>query len=131
MSKEHLLALDQGASSSRAIVFHRSGRIVACAQREFTQCFPQPGWVEHDAEETWDTRPAQAREALAASGLRAADIAAIGNTNPRETTALLGRQSSARCTAPSSGRTAAPNPSAPSCGPRMARWSLCAPTPAC
>ena len=53
MSKDHLLALDQGTSSSRAIVFHRSGRIVAMAQREFGQFFPQPGWVEHDAEEIW------------------------------------------------------------------------------
>ena len=50
MAKEHLLALDQGTSSSRAIVFHRSGRIVAMAQREFRQIYPQPGWVEHDAE---------------------------------------------------------------------------------
>ena len=93
MPKEHLLALDQGTSSSRAIVFHRSGRIVASAQREFTQHFPQPGWVEHDAEEIWDTQLAVAREALAASGLAAADIAAIGITNQRETTVLWGRQS--------------------------------------
>ncbi len=93
MPKEHLLALDQGTSSSRAIVFHRSGRIVARAQREFTQHFPQPGWVEHDAEEIWDTQLAVAREALAASGLQAADIAAIGITNQRETTVLWGRQS--------------------------------------
>jgi glycerol kinase len=93
MSKEHLLALDQGTSSSRAIVFHRSGRIVASAQREFTQHFPQPGWVEHDAEEIWDTQLAVAREALSASGLQAADIAAIGITNQRETTVLWGRQS--------------------------------------
>ncbi len=93
MPKEHLLALDQGTSSSRAIVFHRSGRIVARAQREFTQHFPQPGWVEHDADEIWDTQLAVAREALAASGLAAADIAAIGITNQRETTVLWGRQS--------------------------------------
>ena len=93
MTKEHLLALDQGTSSSRAIVFHRSGRIVARAQREFTQHFPQPGWVEHDAEEIWDTQLAVAREALAASGLQATDIAAIGITNQRETTVLWGRQS--------------------------------------
>ncbi|GAB4113580.1 MAG: glycerol kinase GlpK [Rubrivivax sp.] len=92
MAKDHLLALDQGTSSSRAIVFHRSGRIVARAQREFTQHFPQPGWVEHDAEEIWDTQLAVAREALAASGLAATDIAAIGITNQRETTVLWGRQ---------------------------------------
>ncbi|MBX3636040.1 MAG: glycerol kinase GlpK [Rubrivivax sp.] len=93
MTKDHLLALDQGTSSSRAIVFHRSGRIVALAQREFTQHFPQPGWVEHDADEIWDTQFAVAQEALAKSGLRAADIAAIGITNQRETTVLWQRGS--------------------------------------
>ncbi|MCW5609341.1 MAG: glycerol kinase GlpK [Rubrivivax sp.] len=93
MSKDHLLALDQGTSSSRAIVFHRSGRVVALAQREFTQHFPQPGWVEHDADEIWDTQLAVAREALVKSGLQAADIAAIGITNQRETTVLWRRAS--------------------------------------
>jgi glycerol kinase len=87
----HLLALDQGTSSSRAIVFHASGRIVASAQREFTQHFPQPGWVEHDPLEIWDSQLAVAREALAAAGLAAADIAAIGITNQRETTLLWER----------------------------------------
>jgi len=93
MSKDHLLALDQGTSSSRAIVFHRSGRIVAQAQREFRQIFPQPGWVEHDAEEIWQTQFAVAEEALARSGLSAGDIAAIGITNQRETTLLWDRRS--------------------------------------
>jgi glycerol kinase len=93
MPKDHLLALDQGTSSSRAIVFHRDGRIVASAQREFTQHFPQPGWVEHDADEIWTSQIAVAREALAASGLQANDIAAIGITNQRETTVLWGRES--------------------------------------
>ena len=92
MTKEHLLALDQGTSSSRAIVFHASGRVVALAQREFTQHFPQPGWVEHDANEIWATQFAVAQEALAASGLQAADIAAIGITNQRETTVLWNRR---------------------------------------
>jgi glycerol kinase len=93
MPKDHLLALDQGTSSSRAIVFHRDGRIVALAQREFTQHFPQPGWVEHDPEEIWATQLAVAREALAAAGLGAADIAAIGITNQRETTVMWRRGS--------------------------------------
>jgi glycerol kinase len=93
MAKEHLLALDQGTSSSRAIVFHASGRVVAQAQREFTQHFPQPGWVEHDADEIWATQFAVAQEALAKSGLAAADIAAIGITNQRETTVLWNRRS--------------------------------------
>jgi glycerol kinase len=91
-SKEHILALDQGTSSSRAIVFHRSGRIVAAAQREFTQHFPQPGWVEHDANEIWATQFGVAQQALAQSGLRASDIAAVGITNQRETTLLWSRR---------------------------------------
>ncbi len=93
MSKDHLLALDQGTSSSRAIVFHRSGRIRAQAQCEFRQIFPQPGWVEHDANDIWDSQLAVARQALAESGLTAADIAAIGITNQRETTVLWDRRS--------------------------------------
>ena len=93
MAKEHLLALDQGTSSSRAIVFHRSGRTVAQAQREFAQHFPQPGWVEHDADEIWQTQFAVAQQALAAAGLGAADIAAIGIANQRETTVLWHRGS--------------------------------------
>ncbi len=93
MAKDHLLALDQGTSSSRAIVFHRSGTVVARAQREFRQIFPQPGWVEHDPEEIWQSQLEVAREALAASGLAAGDIAAIGITNQRETTLLWDRRS--------------------------------------
>ena len=93
MPADHLLALDQGTSSSRAIAFHRDGRIVARAQREFRQHYPQPGWVEHDAEEIWDTQLAVAREALATSGLQPRDIAAIGITNQRETTLLWNRAS--------------------------------------
>jgi glycerol kinase len=90
---DHLLALDQGTSSSRAIVFHRDGRIVAMAQREFRQIYPQPGWVEHDAEEIWATQLDVARQALAKASLKAADIAAIGITNQRETTMLWHRAS--------------------------------------
>jgi glycerol kinase len=92
MQRDHLLALDQGTSSSRAIVFHRSGRIVAMAQREFRQIFPQPGWVEHDAEEIWASQLEVAHEAMARSGLKATDIAAIGITNQRETTVLWNRR---------------------------------------
>ena len=92
MPAEHLLALDQGTSSSRAIVFHRDGRIVAMAQREFRQMFPQPGWVEHDATEIWHTQLDTARQALAGSGLQPADIAGIGITNQRETTVLWNRR---------------------------------------
>lgn len=90
--QEHLLALDQGTSSSRAIVFHASGRIVAMAQREFRQIFAQPGWVEHDANEIWATQQAVALEALFKAGLNASDIAALGITNQRETTVLWHRR---------------------------------------
>jgi glycerol kinase len=93
MAKDHLLALDQGTSSSRAIVFHRSGTVVARAQREFGQIFPQPGWVEHDPDEIWQSQLEVAQAALAQSGLSAGDIAAIGITNQRETTLLWDRRS--------------------------------------
>ena len=93
MSKDHLLALDQGTSSSRAIVFHRSGAIVARAQKELRQIYPQPGWVEHDPMEIWQAQFGVARQALAQAGLTAADIAAIGITNQRETTVLWNRRS--------------------------------------
>lgn len=89
----HLLALDQGTSSSRAIVFREDGSIRALAQQEFTQHFPQPGWVEHDADEIWSSQLAVAREALARAGLQARDISAIGITNQRETAVLWDRRS--------------------------------------
>ena len=88
----HLLALDQGTSSSRSIVFDADGRVVAMAQREFAQIYPQPGWVEHDPLELWATQLATAREALATAGLAARDIAAIGITNQRETTVVWNRR---------------------------------------
>jgi glycerol kinase len=88
----HLLALDQGTSSSRCIVFDLQGRIQAMAQREFRQIYPRPGWVEHDPADLWTTQLATAREALANAGLTAADIAAIGITNQRETTLVWNRR---------------------------------------
>jgi glycerol kinase len=90
--KTHLLALDQGTSSSRSIVFDGEGHVVAMAQREFRQIYPQPGWVEHDPMELWQTQLATAREALAQAGLTAADIASIGITNQRETTVVWNRR---------------------------------------
>ena len=92
---DHVLALDQGTTSSRAIVFDRGGRIVAQAQREFRQIFPREGWVEHDPEEIWSSQLAVAREAIAAARLTAADIAAIGIANQRET-ALVWERASGR-----------------------------------
>jgi glycerol kinase len=90
--KQYILALDQGTSSSRSIVFDEAGHIVAMAQREFRQIFPQPGWVEHDPEEIWASQLATAQEALAKAGLTAADITSIGITNQRETTVVWNRQ---------------------------------------
>ena len=87
----YLLALDQGTSSSRSIVFDAQGRIKAMAQREFRQIFPQPGWVEHDPKEIWATQLATAREALAKAGIAAGEVASIGITNQRETTVVWNR----------------------------------------
>jgi glycerol kinase len=89
---EFVLALDQGTTSSRAIVFNHSGAIHTVAQKEFRQIFPQPGWVEHDPQEIWSSQLEVAREALAKGNLKAADIAALGITNQRETTVLWDRR---------------------------------------
>jgi len=89
----YILALDQGTTSSRAIVFDDAGGIRGVAQREFRQLFPQPGWVEHNPEDLWATQLAVAQEAIARAGLTAPDIAAIGITNQRETTLLWERAS--------------------------------------
>jgi len=86
-----LLALDQGTTSSRAILFDRQGRPLAVAQREFAQHFPQPGWVEHDPNEIWATQRAVAQDVLRQQGLGGADVQAIGITNQRETTVLWDR----------------------------------------
>jgi len=87
-----ILALDQGTTSSRAIVFDGDGRVRGQAQKEFRQIFPQPGWVEHDPRDIWSTQFGTAQEAIAAAGLRATDIAAIGITNQRETTLIWDRK---------------------------------------
>jgi len=92
---KHILALDQGTTSSRAIVFNDAGSIEAVAQQEFHQIFPQPGWVEHDANEIWSTQCQVAVEALARARLKKSDLAAIGIANQRETTAVWDRQSGA------------------------------------
>jgi glycerol kinase len=90
---KHILALDQGTTSSRAIVFAEDGSVRAMAQQEFRQIFPQPGWVEHDPEDIWASQLRVARRALAQAGLKAADIAALGITNQRETTIVWERKS--------------------------------------
>ena len=92
-AKQFVLALDQGTTSSRSLVFDARGRIAGLAQREFTQFFPQPGWVEHDANEIWETQRATMLEALRAAKLGPRDIAAVGISNQRETVVLWDRRS--------------------------------------
>jgi glycerol kinase len=90
--EKYILALDQGTTSSRAIVFNKSGNIVALAQKEFTQYYPQPGWVEHNAKEIWSSQATVLGEAILKAGINATDIAAIGITNQRETTIIWDRE---------------------------------------
>jgi glycerol kinase len=90
--KKFILSFDQGTTSSRAIVFDRNGLPVASAQKEFTQFYPKPGWVEHDPDEIWSTQAGVALEALTKAGIQSTDIAAIGITNQRETTVVWNRK---------------------------------------
>ncbi len=91
--KQYILAMDQGTTSSRSIIFDRSGHVVSVAQKEFTQHFPQPGWVEHDALEIWSTQAGVTAEATTKAGLNGKNIAAIGITNQRETIVVWDRES--------------------------------------
>ncbi|HEY0791236.1 MAG TPA: glycerol kinase GlpK [Chthoniobacterales bacterium] len=90
--KNYLLALDQGTTSSRALLLDRSGEVVAVSQREFTQIFPHPGWVEHDPTEIWSSQSGVTAEAVSRSGIEVNDIAAIGITNQRETAVVWDRR---------------------------------------
>ena len=87
-----ILAIDQGTTSSRAILFDHQGAIRAVAQREFTQHFPQPGWVEHDADEIWSSQAGVITEVLAKARVQQSDLAGIGITNQRETTIIWSRE---------------------------------------
>ncbi len=89
---QYILSFDQGTTSSRAIVFDKNGAILSVAQKEFTQVFPKPGWVEHDANEIWSTQLGVAAEAITKAGLTVKHIAAIGITNQRETTVVWNRK---------------------------------------
>lgn len=91
-TESYIMALDQGTTSSRCIIFDRSGRICSMAQKEFRQYYPKPGWVEHDPKEIWSSQISVAKEALEASGISAGDIKAIGITNQRETTIVWDRE---------------------------------------
>ncbi len=90
--EKYILAIDQGTTSSRAIIFDRSGVVKSVAQKEFKQHYPQPGWVEHDATEIWTTQAAVIAEAITAAGVEAEDIAALGITNQRETTVVWDKE---------------------------------------
>jgi glycerol kinase len=94
MKDKFILSLDQGTTSSRAIVFNKKGEMVSSAQKEFTQIFPQPGWVEHDANEIWSTQAGVAAEAIVRAGVNGKSIAGIGITNQRETTVVWDRETS-------------------------------------
>ncbi|MFN5950974.1 MAG: FGGY family carbohydrate kinase, partial [Pirellulaceae bacterium] len=87
-----ILALDQGTTSSRALLFDRQGRVLQVAQKEFRQHYPKPGWVEHDAMEIWQSQIEVAQEVLRKAGMASGDIASIGITNQRETTILWDRK---------------------------------------
>jgi len=93
MPSPYILALDQGTTSSRAILFDQGGRIIQVAQKEFRQYYPQPGWVEHDAEEIWSSQYGVLAEVLAKSGITTKEVAGIGITNQRETTIVWDRSS--------------------------------------
>ena len=90
--QKYIMALDAGTTSNRCILFDRNGRMCSVAQKEFTQYFPKPGWVEHDANEIWTTQLGVALSAMNRIGASAADIAAIGITNQRETTIVWDRE---------------------------------------
>ncbi len=90
--EKSILAIDQGTTSSRAIIFNKKGKIQSVAQKEFTQFYPSPGWVEHDANEIWSSQAGVITEAITKAGLKAESIAAIGITNQRETTVIWDRE---------------------------------------
>ena len=91
--KEYILALDQGTSSSRAILFDKTGQPKAVSQKEFTQIFPKPGWVEHNPKEIWSSQASVIAETISAEGINGSNIAAIGITNQRETTIVWDAES--------------------------------------
>src|SRR3569832_1372176 len=91
--KKYILALDQGTTSSRSVIFDEHGDIVAISQKEFTQIFPKPGWVEHDPEEIWNSQYYTAKEVIKKAGISDSQNAGIGITNQRETTVVWDKKS--------------------------------------
>jgi glycerol kinase len=86
--KKYILTLDQGTTSSRAIIYDKNGQIVSSAKKEYRQIYPRPGWVEHDPEEIWASQLSSAVEAIAIGGIDPSESAAIGITNQRQTTVI-------------------------------------------
>ena len=115
---KYIMALDQGTTSSRCILFDHAGNICASVQKEFRQIFPQPGWVEHNAAEIWDTTLEVSRAAMDKLGVTAADIAAIGITNSARPPSSGTRPPASLLQTPSSGSAAAPRPSSTSLLPK-------------
>ena len=109
--ERYIMALDAGTTSNRCILFNREGKICSVAQKEFTQIFPNPGWVEHDAGEIWSTQLGVAVEAMQKIGVTAEQIAGIGITNQRETTILGTRRRGSRFITPLCGSAAGPHSS--------------------
>lgn len=112
------MALDAGTTSNRCILFDKSGKMCSIAQKEFTQYFPHPGWVEHDANEIWTTQLGVALSAMNSIGASAEDIAAIGITNQRETTIVWDRDTANRYAAQLYGSVAVPANTAMNLEPR-------------
>ena len=104
----YILALDEGTTSCRGIVFDLNGQCHGVAQQEFEQIFPQPGWVEHDATEIFAKQAEMAKEAIQKAGIGPSDIAGIGITNQRETVVLWDRRTENRFTTRSSGKIVVP-----------------------
>lgn len=107
--KQYVMALDAGTTSNRAIIFDNESHIVSVSQKEFTQYFPKPGWVEHDANEIFHSMVEVMREALAQANMTASEISAIGITNQRETTVVWDKNTGIPCTTPSFGSPARPH----------------------
>jgi len=115
---QYVLALDQGTTSSRAILFDRRGRPVATAQQELHQYYPQPGWVEHDPNEIWSSQLNCARRALRTAGVGPQQVVALGIANQRETTVIWSAAAGGRSPMRSSGRTGGPPASVRTCASR-------------
>jgi len=120
----YILALDEGTTSARAIVFDHDGSVCAVAQKEIKQIYPRPGWVEHDPHEIWTCQMGVAVEALEQARLKPADVVAIGITNQRETTVVWIAIPAKPSTTPSSGRIAGRPRCATSYGRRAERSSF-------